>query len=102
VDELEITTVGGSMDVSAGLNDQGEINISSVSGRIELTVPTSTSARFNVSTAVNGRINNELTDDEPERRNQYVNSRELDFTLNGGSGDISVSTVSGNVTLRGE
>lgn len=102
VDELEISTVGGSMDVRATLNDQGEINVSSVSGRIELTVPTSTAARFTVSTAVNGRINNELTDDEPERRNRYVNSRELDFTLNGGGGEVSVSTVSGNVTLRGE
>lgn len=101
VDELDVATVGGTLEAEVRLNEQGEISINSVHGRIELTVPTSTSARFNVSTAANGRINNDLTDDEPERRNRYVNSRELDFTLNGGRGDVSISTVSGNVTLRG-
>lgn len=100
VDELEISTVGGSVDAVASLNDQGEINVNSVSGRIELAVPADISARVNVQTATNGRITNELSDAEPERRNRYVNSRELDFTLNGGNGDVSVSTVSGNVTLR--
>jgi hypothetical protein len=100
VDELEVSTVGGSLDAVATLNDAGEININSVSGRIELAIPVDTSARFNIQTAANGRITNELTSDEPERRNRYVNSRELDFTLNGGSGDVSVSTVTGNVTLR--
>jgi hypothetical protein len=65
-------------------------------------VPESTSARVHVSTSANGRINNELTDDEPERRSRYVNSKDLDFVLNGGSGDISISTVSGNVVLSGK
>jgi DUF4097 and DUF4098 domain-containing protein YvlB len=100
VDELEVSTVGGSLDAIASLNADGEININSVSGRIELTVPADTSAVFNIQTATNGRITNELTSDEAERRNRYVNSRELDFTLNGGNGDVSVSTVSGNVSLR--
>jgi DUF4097 and DUF4098 domain-containing protein YvlB len=102
LDELDISTVGGTLEAEVTLKEQGEININSVNGRIELTVPTSTSARFNVSTAARGRINNDLTDDEPESRNRYVNSKELDFTLNGGSGDVSISTVSGNVTLRGK
>ena len=84
------------------MNSQAEININSVSGRIELGLPSNTSARFNVQTAAAGRIHNELSDDEPERRNRYVNSRELDFTLNGGDGDVSISTVSGNVTLRSD
>jgi hypothetical protein len=102
VDELEISTVGGRLEASAALNAEGQIDITSVSGRIELTVPTSTSARFNVTTSVGGRISNELTGDEAERKNRYVNSRELDFTLNDGDGDVSISTVSGNVTLRGD
>jgi hypothetical protein len=102
VDELDVSTVGGTLEADVTLKEQGEININSVNGRIELTVPADTSARFNVSTAANGRINNDLTDDEPERRNRYVNSKELEFTLNGGSGDVSISTVSGNVTLNGK
>jgi hypothetical protein len=102
VDELDISTVGGTLEADVTLKEQGEININSVNGRIELTVPTNTSAHFNVSTAANGRISNDLTDDEPERRNRYVNSKELDFSMNGGSGDVSISTVSGNVTLSGK
>jgi DUF4097 and DUF4098 domain-containing protein YvlB len=102
VDEMEVSTVGGRLEASATLNANGQIDITSVSGRIELTVPTTTSARFNVQTSVGGRITNELTSDEAERKNRYVNSRELDLTLNGGDGDVSISTVSGNVTLRGE
>lgn len=102
LDELQVSTVGGSLEVQTALNPGGEINMNSVSGRIELTVPASTSAHFNVQTAANGRIDNELSDDRPERRNRYVNSRELDFTLNGGNGDVSISTVNGNVTLGSE
>lgn len=102
LDELEISTVGGRLEVSAAMNELAQVDISSVGGRIELTLPTTTSARFNVTAAVNGRITNQLSDDEPEHENRYVNSSELDFTLNGGSGDVSISTVSGNVTLRGK
>lgn len=102
VDELDISTVGGHVEADATLKEQGEININSVHGRIELLLPLSTSARFNVSTSANGRINNDLTDDVPERRNRYVNSKELDFTLGNGGGDVSISTVSGNVTLSGK
>jgi hypothetical protein len=102
VDELDLSTVGGHLEADVILKEEGEININSVHGRIELTVPAATSAHFNVSTSVNGRITNALTDDEPERRNRYVNSKELDFTLNAGRGEVSISTVSGNVTLRGK
>lgn len=99
VDELDLSTVGGHVEADVILKEQGEININSVHGRIELTLPTATSAHFNVSTSANGRITNNLSDDVPERRNRYVNSKELNFTLNEGRGDVSISTVSGNVTL---
>lgn len=102
LDELQVSTVGGAVEARTVLNALGAININSVSGRIELTVPRATSARFNVQTAANGSIDNELSEARAERRNRYVNSRELDFTLNGGSGDVSISTISGDVTLRGE
>jgi hypothetical protein len=82
------------------MNELGQIDISSVGGRIDLTLPASTSARFHVTTAVGGRINNGLSDDAPVRENRYVNSSELNFAINGGNGDVSISTVSGNITLR--
>lgn len=100
LDQLEASTVNGRLEVDATMNEQAQIDISSVGGRIELTLPTTTSARFDVSTSVGGRITNQLTDDEPERKSRYVNSSELDFTLNDGSGDVDISTVHGNITLR--
>lgn len=101
LDELELSTVGGRVDVTTGMSTGGHIRISSVSGRVDLTVPADISARFNVSTAVGGRIDNRLSDEEPVRENRFINSSELRLSLNGGDGDIQISTVTGNVTLRG-
>ncbi len=102
LDQLEASTTNGRLEVTAAMNAQAQIDMTSVGGRVELTVPGSTSAHFNVSTSVGGRITNQLSDDEPERKNRYVNSSELDFTLNGGSGDVDISTVHGNITLRSQ
>lgn len=99
IDDLDVSTVGGSVDITATMNPLAHIDVSSVSGRIDLALPDATSANFHVTSAVGGRIRNELNDAEAERVNRYVNSRELDFMLNGGNGDIDLSTVSGNITL---
>ncbi len=100
IDELDVSMVGGNLDIFAFMNDLAHIEISSVGGSIDLNLPLTTSASFHVSTAVGGRIRNELSDDEPEQKRRYVNSRQLDFTLNGGSGDVNISTVSGNITVH--
>ncbi len=100
VDELEVSTVSGSIDVFGFLNELAHVDIASVGGNVDLSLPATTSASFHVSTAVGGRIRNELSADEPAQRNHYVNSRELDFVINGGNGDVNISTVSGNVTLN--
>lgn len=100
VRDLHLSSVGGRIEVDTSLNNDADVEISTVHGRINLTVPQSTSARFRVDTEVNGRINNQLSDDEPERENRYVNSSNLNFSLNGGAADVEISTVSGNVTLR--
>ncbi len=65
VDELELSIVGCHIEIPAEMNPQAQIDMSSVSGGIDLTLPASTSARFTINTHVGGRINNELSDDEP-------------------------------------
>lgn len=100
IDELDVSTVGGQIDIFAFMNELAHVEISSVGGRVDLNLAQSTSASFHVSTAVGGRIRNELSDDEPEQKNRSMNSRMLDFSLNGGSGDVNISTVSGNITLH--
>lgn len=100
LDELEVSTVSGTMDIFGILNDGAHVDLSSVGGRVELHLPASTSASFHVSTAVGGRIRNELSTAEAQQKNRYVNSRELDFAINGGRGNVNISTVSGNITLH--
>ncbi len=102
LDRLDASTTNGRLEISATMNPQAQIDMTSVGGRIELTLPATTSANFDVSTSVGGRITNHLSDDVPERKSRYVNSSELDFTLNGGGGEVDISTVHGNITLRGE
>ena len=100
IDELELSTVGGHLEISTELNPQAQIDISSVGGSIDLTLPVSTSARFTINTQVGGSISNELSDDEPERSNRYVPSRDLNFVLNNGNGGVNISTVTGDIVLR--
>lgn len=100
VTNLDVGSVGGRIDIDAALSDEADVEISTVNGRISLTVPESTSARFLLNTQVNGRIRNELTSDEPERENRYVNSSNLNFSMNGGKADVEISAVSGGITLR--
>jgi DUF4097 and DUF4098 domain-containing protein YvlB len=100
IDELELSTVGGHLEIDTQMNPQAQIDISSVGGSIDLTVPSSTSARFTVNTQVGGSISNGLSDDEPESGNRYVPSRELNFVLNNGNGGVDISTVTGDVDLR--
>lgn len=102
IDELELSTVGGHLEISTEMNPQAQIDISSVGGSIELTLPTSTSARFTINTQVGGSINNDLTDDEPERTNRYIPSRDLNFVLNNGNGGVNISTVTGDIELLGK
>jgi hypothetical protein len=100
LDELELSTVGGRLEIAAALNPGALLDISSVGGRVDLTLPADSSARFRIATAVGGRITNQLSDDQPVRKSRYVNSSELNFSINGGDADVHISTVSGNVTLR--
>jgi hypothetical protein len=99
VDELDISTVGGRVETNASLLDGAHVDISSVNGRIELAVPAGSSARFTLSTAVNGHINNELTDDQPVKQNRFVSSEDLSFELGRGNADVEISTVSGTITV---
>jgi DUF4097 and DUF4098 domain-containing protein YvlB len=99
IDELEASTVGGGIKVKATLNARAEVELSSVQGSIELALPESTSANFEVSASVGGRIDNRLNSNTAMLRGRFSNSSDLDFSLNGGDADVEVSTVSGRITL---
>lgn len=99
IDDLEASTVNGDLIISLELMDNGRVELSSVSGYTELLVNPDISARFDLNTAVGGDIDNDLTDDKPRKENRFVSSSELQFSLNGGSGSVDISTVTGDILV---
>ncbi len=99
VDDLEASSVSARVLVSLDLLKGGQVEMSSVSGFTELMVNPDISARFDINTAVGGDIDNDLTDDKAVEQNRFVNSSELQFTLNGGDGFVEISTVSGDILI---
>ena len=85
--------------MSLELLDGGRVEMSNVSGRTELLVNRDISARFDINTAVGGDIDNDLSGDAPRRENRFINSSELQFSLNGGAGNIEISSVSGDIVI---
>jgi DUF4097 and DUF4098 domain-containing protein YvlB len=99
VNQLNIDTVNGSINARLELEDDGEIDASSVGGAIHLYLQSDVSARFDVEGYAGGRISNNLSDDKTQNSKSGPN-RWLKFSLNGGSAKVNVSTVSGEVKLN--
>ena len=99
IDDLEASSVSARVIVSLDLLEGGQVELSNVSGYTELLVNRDVSARFDINTAVGGDIDNDLSDHEPVRENRFVNSSELQFSLNGGSGTVDISSVTGDIVL---
>lgn len=99
VSDLETSAVSARVIVSLELLEGGRVDMSNVSGRTELLVNRDISARFDINTAVGGDIDNDLSDHQPLRENRFINSSELQFSLNGGSGNVEMSSVSGDILI---
>lgn len=99
IQELEISTVNGRVDSAFELAQGGDVDVSSVGGRITLKMPKDISARFDVEAHAGGKIVNDLNE-EPVQKPKYGPGRWLDFSNNGGAGQVDVSTVSGKVVLE--
>ena len=98
IEELSLSTVNGNVKASLNLLKNGDIRANSVGGSIELMFQKDVSARFDIQGHAGGRITNKLTDDEVQRA-KYGPSRWLEFSVNGGSARVNISTVSGKIKL---
>ncbi|WP_299079899.1 hypothetical protein [uncultured Paraglaciecola sp.] len=98
VSQLMMETVNGAINAQLELDDNGEIEASSVGGSIRLALQEDVSARFDIEGHAGGRIINNLSDDQMQKA-KYGPSRWLKFALNGGSAKVEVSSVSGRVKL---
>lgn len=98
IDELNIESVNGKVDASMHLNKRGEVSVSNVNGSIDLRFNKDVSADFQLEAFVGGAIVNKLTNDKADKRKFGLGSS-MHFSKNGGSGRVSVNTVSGKVRI---
>lgn len=96
---LEFSGVNGSIDIRLREVLRPRVRGSSVSGEISLGLDAGVDARFNLQSNVGRRIENELSDDEPQRP-QFGPGRSLRFMTGEGSGTVDITTVSGEIRLR--
>ena len=101
VDELKAASVNGDLVLGLALNSGGRVDVSSFGGDIDLRLPTSTSARFDISSS-SGTIRNDLSDHEVETSGRFRKTHQLNFILEGGSGNVGLSSFSGDIRIRGE
>ncbi|MDF2180312.1 DUF4097 family beta strand repeat-containing protein [Aliiglaciecola sp. CAU 1673] len=98
VEKLILQTVSGDAEVQLQLSDNGEVDIGSVSGSVDLLFEGEVSATFDLESHAGGNFRNKLTADKPSQA-KYGPARWLKFSTGTGTARVEASTVSGRVTL---
>lgn len=99
LEEADVETVSGSIELDVDPGPRGNIDVESVSGSVVIRLSASVSASFEV-TSFSGSIRNDLGSARPRKTSQYLPSEELFFMLGGGGARISIETLSGRIELR--
>ena len=95
VERLESKTVSGRVTADVELAPDGQLRIGTLSGDVALRLPAGTGAQAELRSA-SGQMHSDFSDLEAAR---VPGSKTLAGTLGDGSGKLSVSTMSGDVTI---
>lgn len=98
VNELRMETVNGRIDAELALAEKGQINITTVGGRVDLKFKNDVEARFEIEAHAGGRIVNNLTKDEVKKA-KYGPARSLYFKTGNAKADVEIETVNGRIEL---
>jgi len=90
-------SISGDIEIRGAMKQGGSIEFDNVSGSIRLSLGGDINSRFDLETG-SGSIRNRLTNDKPNV-SKYVRDERLRFVMGEGSGEIILSTRSGNITL---
>ena len=93
-----LETVNGHLRFEGGLGAGASLDVSTVSGEVELVLPATTAADFSVST-FSGEVRNELGP-AARRAGRYTTEKDLTFSTGGGGANVTVETLSGSITIR--
>ncbi len=94
--EFSLNTISGEIEL---LGCTGEMKINTVSGFIDYSIPETHKANIDLSTVTGDVYSNLKFDNKPQKEISWVGTnREL--SLNGGSTEVELKTVSGDIFLR--
>jgi hypothetical protein len=95
IGRLDAKTMGGGLTADIALGPAGEMKVSTLSGDVALRLPVGTDAKVDLRTK-SGRMHSDF-----DALNPSINAgtKSLAGTLGAGSGKLSVSSMSGNVTI---
>lgn len=94
--EFSVNTISGDLEL---VGCQGEMDINTVSGFIDYSIPKAHKANIDLSTVTGDVYSNVKFDKELSDKNSWVGTNH-EFLLNGGNIDVELKTVSGDIYLR--
>ncbi len=97
-ERAQLETVSGSVRFEGTLAAKASLDAESVSGSIELVLPSNVQADFAIST-FSGSIENGFGE-QPVRKSRWTPEKELNFSTGSGGASISISSISGTITLK--
>ena len=95
LERLDVNGVSGDVTADLDLDPLGGMQVTTVSGEVVLRLPAEADARVNLH-SVSGDVRSEFTE---LRRSSAPASRSVSGSLGAGSGQVSVTTMSGRVML---
>ncbi len=99
-DSVVASMVSGDFELDGALNPDGRIETNSVNNDVELRLAEPVNATVDIRTGPGGEIDNRLSDEKPERRNNLGFA--LQTVFGDGSGLIRLETVNGEIALEGQ
>jgi DUF4097 and DUF4098 domain-containing protein YvlB len=95
---VEVATVNGDVAYEGTLSDRGRYSFTNHNGDVELSVPDTANATFNVRT-YNGEFTTSLPVKGPDP-SQVRRGRRIAYTLGNGSADVELESFGGDIKLR--
>ena len=96
-ERLDVSTVSGDIEVHADLSSTARVSMESVSGEVELLVKPPVNAEFNLE-SFSGMIKN-CFGQTARKTSKYTPGKELDFTQGNGGARVEIQTLSGVVSI---
>lgn len=95
---VTLENTSGDVHWKGALSGSGRLSARSISGDVALTFTAQPNARFDIS-SFSGDIDSDIGP-APEKSSEYTPGKTLNFSAGDGKGDVSVNTMSGEVTIR--